>query len=37
MPHAVNPEGVSADLTDGVLTITVRKMPVDPPRRVTVS
>ncbi len=37
MPHAVNPEGVSADLSDGVLTITVRKLPVDPPRRVEVS
>jgi HSP20 family protein len=37
MPHAVNPEGVSADLTDGVLTITVRKLPVEPPRRVVVS
>lgn len=37
MPHAVNPEGVTADLTDGVLTITVHKMPLDPPRRVVVS
>ena len=37
MPHAVNPDGVNADLVDGVLTITVRKLPVEPPRRVVVS
>jgi len=37
MPHAVNPEGVSADLSEGVLTITVRKLPVEPPHRVPVS
>ena len=37
MPHAVTPDGVSADLTDGVLTITVRKLPVEPPHRVVVS
>lgn len=37
MPHAVNAEGVTADLVDGVLTITVPKNPADAPRRVVVS
>jgi HSP20 family protein len=37
LPHAVNAEGVSADLADGVLTITVPKSPTDAPRRVVVS
>ena len=37
LPHAVNADGVSADLTDGVLTITVPKSPTDAPRRVVVS
>ena len=37
LPHAVNAEGVSADLADGVLTITVPKSPADAPRRVVVS
>ena len=37
MPHAVNADGVTADLADGVLTITVKKSPVDAPRRVAVS
>ena len=37
MPHAVNPEAVSADFSNGVLTITVRKLPAEPPTRVAVS
>ena len=37
LPHAVNADGVTADLADGVLTITVKKTPVDAPRRVAVS
>ena len=37
LSHPVNPEGVSADLVDGVLTITVAKQPVEAPRRVVVS
>ena len=37
LPQTVNPEGVSADLADGVLTITVPKSPADAPRRVVVS
>ena len=34
---AVNADGVTADLADGVLTITVPKLPVEAPRRVAVS
>jgi HSP20 family protein len=37
LPHAVNADGVAADLADGVLTITVPKSPADAPRRVVVS
>ena len=37
LPHAVNADGVTADLADGVLTITVKKSPVDEPHRVAVS
>jgi len=37
LPHQVNADSVTADLTDGVLTITVPKLPVDAPRRVVVS
>ena len=39
LPHAVNAEGVTADLADGVLTITVPKLPgrSAPPRRRFVS
>jgi HSP20 family protein len=37
LPHAVNGEGVTADLVDGVLTITVPKLPGETPRRVVVS
>jgi HSP20 family protein len=37
LPHAVNADGVTADLADGVLTITVKKSPVDAPRHVAVS
>ena len=37
LPLPVNAEGVKADLVDGILTISVPKMPVDAPRRVDVS
>ena len=37
LPHAVQADGVTADLADGVLTITVPKSPTDAPRRVVVS
>lgn len=37
LPQPVNGEAVTADLSDGVLTITVPKLPVEPPRRVAVS
>ena len=37
LSHPVNAGGVTADLVEGVLTITVPKLPVEPPRRVTVS
>ena len=37
LSHPVNGEGVTADLTDGVLTITVPKLPVEAARRVVVS
>jgi len=37
LPRAVNADGVSADLSDGVLTITVPKSPADAPRHVVVA
>lgn len=37
LPHAVNADAVTADLADGILTITVPKNPLDAPRRVVVS
>jgi HSP20 family protein len=37
LPQPVNAEAVTADLADGVLTITVPKLPAEEPRRVTVS
>ena len=37
LSHPVNADGVTADLVDGVLTITVPKLPVEAPRRVVVS
>lgn len=37
LPLAVNADAVTADLVDGVLTITVPKVPAEAPRRVTVS
>ena len=37
LPHAVIADGVTADLSDGVLTITVPKSPTDAPRRVVVT
>jgi HSP20 family protein len=37
LPHAVIADGVTADLADGVLTITVPKSPTDAPRRVAVT
>ena len=37
LSHPVNGDGVTADLTDGILTITVPKQPVEAPRRVAVS
>lgn len=37
LPHAVTADGVSADLADGVLTITIPKSPADAPRRVVVT
>lgn len=37
LPHAVDAAAVTADLNDGILTITVKKSPVEAPRRVTVA
>jgi HSP20 family protein len=37
LPPTVNPEGIAADLRDGVLTITIPKLPEKGPRRVDVS
>jgi len=37
LPHPVNAAAVTADLADGILTITVPKSAVDAPRRVTVA
>lgn len=37
LPALADPDGVTADLRDGVLTVTVRKRPDAGPRRVTVT
>lgn len=37
LPQAVNPDGIVADLTDGVLTVTVPKLAPPSPRRVAVT
>lgn len=37
LPPTVDPEGISADLRDGVLTIIIPKLPQHGPRRVDVS
>ena len=37
LPHPVNADAITADLTDGILTVTVPKLPADAPRRVIVS
>lgn len=37
LPHPVNADKVSAEIADGILTITVPKLPVEAPRRVVVS
>jgi HSP20 family protein len=37
LPHPVKADGVSADLADGVLTVTVPKSPTDAARQVVVS
>ncbi len=37
LSHPVNADGVTADHSDGILTITVPKLPADAPRRVIVS
>ena len=37
LPQPVNGDAVTADLVNGVLTITVPKLPVEAPRRVVVS
>lgn len=37
LPHAVNADAVTADLSAGILTITVPKLPTEAPRRVTVA
>lgn len=37
LPPSVDAQGITADLRDGVLTITVPKSPDDRPRRVVVS
>lgn len=37
LSQAVDGDGVTADLVDGVLTITVPKLPAETPRRVVVS
>ena len=37
LPHAVNADGVTADLADGVLTSAVPKSATEAPRRVVVS
>jgi len=37
LPHPVNADSVVADLTDGILTITVPKLPAEAPKRVVVA
>jgi HSP20 family protein len=37
LPQPVNADSVVADLTDGILTITVPKLPADAPKRVVVA
>jgi len=37
LPQPVDGDAVTAELVDGVLTITVPKLPVEASRRVTVS
>jgi len=37
LPQAVETEGITADLSDGILTITVPKVPLPERRRVSVS
>ena len=37
LPQPVNADAVKADLVDGILTITVPKLPADAPRQVPVS
>jgi HSP20 family protein len=37
LPHPVNADSITADLTDGILTITVPKLPADAAKRVVVS
>jgi HSP20 family protein len=37
LPQPVNADAVQADLADGVLTITVPKVPAEQPRRVVVT
>lgn len=37
LPHAVNADAVTAEIAEGILTITVPKIPQDAPRRVAVS
>lgn len=37
LPQPVSPDAVKADLVDGILTISVPKLPVDTPRRVEVT
>lgn len=37
LPHTVDADAVSADLADGILTVTVPKSALDAPRRVVVS
>jgi HSP20 family protein len=37
LPHAVNADAITAEITDGILTVTVPKNPDEAPRRVVVS
>jgi HSP20 family protein len=36
LPQAVSSEGIEADLRDGILTISIPKLPTPPPRRIAV-